>query len=98
MGTELAQLQPFTVLHPLLRQLSWTPSEVSAEERGPLFHLELAVGEHDLVGQSSCCLCQQSLCRSTGELQGGCAKSGSDHTAETSRMLYSGLSAPLGGG
>lgn len=97
MGTELAQLQLFTVLHPFLSQLSWTSSEVSGEQRGPFLHPKLTVGEHELVRQSSCCLCQQYLCRSIGELQGGCAKSGSDHTADTHRMLSSGLSTPLGG-
>lgn len=99
MEIEFAQLHVFSILHPLLSQLSWTPSEVTGEEeRGPFLHSELTVGEHELVGQSSCCLCQQSLCRSIREGQGGCAKSGSDHTADTPRMLCSGLSAPLEGG
>lgn len=48
MGTEIAQLH-FSVLHPLLSQLSWTPSEVTEEERVPLLYPELTVGEHELI-------------------------------------------------
>lgn len=80
-----------------LVQLSWTPSEVTGEDREPLLHAELAAGEHELVGQSSFVACVNNLCRSMGELQAGCAKPGSDHTADTPRVLCSGLSAPLGG-
>lgn len=38
-----------------------------------------------------------SFSTSVGELQGGCAKSGSDCAIDTPRILRSGLSAPQGG-